>query len=75
MTELSDAEALRRMNELWRWAVKSKRPYFGYLLGTAILAFDMDRGPGKFDPPGATKGLQLDLVKRPRRGRPPKKRA
>ena len=74
MTDLSDAEALRRVNELWRWAIRKKRPYFGYLLATAILAFDMDGGTGKFEPPGQAKGMQIDTVKRPRRGRPPKKR-
>ena len=74
MTDFSDAEALRRVNEIWRWAIKTKRPYFAYLLAAAILAFDMDRGPGDFDPPGAAKGLAVDVAKRPRRGRPPKKR-
>jgi len=75
MTDFSDAEVLSRISELWRWAVKKKRPFFAYLLATAILAFDMDHGPGNFDPPGQIKGTQVDAaVKRPRRGRPPKKR-
>jgi hypothetical protein len=74
MTDFSDVEAQRRVTELWRWAVKKKRPYFAYLLATAILAFEMDRGPGNFEPPGAAKGVQLDAPKKPRRGRPPKRR-
>ena len=75
MTDFSDAEALRRVNDIWRWAVKAKRPYFAYLLAAAILAFEMDRGPGNFEPPGAAKGVTFDApIKRPRRGRPPKKR-
>lgn len=74
MTELSDTEALHRVTEIWRWAIKKKRPYFAYQLATAILAFEMDRGPGAFTPPGAAKGMDVDTVKRPRRGRPPKKR-
>ena len=75
MMELSDAEALNRVAEVWRWAVKKKRPYFAYLLAVAILSFEMDRGPGNFEPPGQAKGMQVDaVVKRPRRGRPPKKR-
>lgn len=74
MTDFSDAEALNRTTEIWRWAIKRKRPYFAYLIAAAILAFEMDRGPENFNPPGATKGLQLDHVKRPRRGRPPKKK-
>ncbi|MBI1212118.1 MAG: hypothetical protein GC190_11690 [Alphaproteobacteria bacterium] len=74
MTDFSEAEALNRVSEVWRWAVKKKRPFFAYLLATAILAFEMDRGPGNFDPPGQAKGTQVDVVKRPRRGRPPKKR-
>ena len=74
MSDLSDAEALHSVNEVWRWAVKKKRPYFAYLLAAAILAFDMDRGPGNFDPPGAGKGAHTDLIKKPRRGRPPKRR-
>lgn len=73
MTDFSDAEALRRVTEVWRWAAK-KKPYVGFLLGAAILAFEMDRGPGKFEPPGQIKGLDVASVKRPRRGRPPKKR-
>jgi hypothetical protein len=75
MSDLSDTEALHRVNELWRWAVRKKRPYFAYLLATAILAFEMDRGPGNFDPPGPARGITVDVVKRPRRGRPPKRRA
>lgn len=74
MMELSDAEALNRVAEVWRWAVKKKRPYFAYLLAVAFLSFEMDRGPGKFEPPGQAKGMQIDVAKRPRRGRPPKKR-
>jgi hypothetical protein len=74
MSDYSDAEALRRVNEIWRWAIKAKRPYFAYLVAAAILAFDMDGGPGNFDPPGTTKGLAVDVLKKPRRGRPPKKR-
>lgn len=74
MTDFSDVEALNRVSEVWRWAVKKKRPFFAYLLATAILAFDMDRGLSGFDPPGQIKGTQVDEVKRPRRGRPPKRR-
>jgi hypothetical protein len=73
MNEMTSADALRRLCEVWEWALASKRPYFGYLLGTAILAFDMDRGPGKFTPPN-TKPLRLDALKKPKRGRPPKQR-
>jgi hypothetical protein len=74
MTDFSDAEALNRVSDIWRWAVKKKRPYFAYLLASAILAFEMDRGPGKFEPPGQAKNMVVDAVKRPRRGRPPKRR-
>jgi len=73
MTDLSDAEVLRRVTEVWRWAAK-KKPYFAFVLGAAILAFEMDRGPGNFEPPGKAKGLEVDIVKRPRRGRPPKRK-
>ena len=73
-TNFSEAEALRRMREVWGWAIKAKRPYFAFLLGVAILSFDMDGGPGGFQPPGLTKGMQIEIVKRPRRGRPPKRR-
>ncbi len=72
MTNMSDTEALRRMREVWEWALKSKRPYFAYSLGTAILAFDMDRGPGNFVPPSAGKVMRPEAIKKPKRGRPPK---
>jgi hypothetical protein len=74
MTNMSDTEALRHMRETWEWALKSKRPYFAYLLGVAILAFDMDRGPGNFVPPGPAKVARPEMIKKPRRGRPPKQR-
>ena len=67
---------MRRLREVWSWAIDAKRPYFAFLLATAMLAFDMDRGPGKFEPPGLAKAapLPLPLLKKPRRGRPPKRR-
>jgi hypothetical protein len=70
---MSDAEALRHMRELWVWAVNSKRPYFAYLVAVALIAFDFDNGPGKFVPPGLARGIPVG-PKKPRRGRPPKKR-
>ena len=30
--------------------------------------------PGKFEPPGLAKGMSLELIRKPRRGRPPKER-
>ena len=72
MTNLNDAEALRRLREVWDWALKAKRPYFAYLLGAAILAFEMDRGPGSFVAPGLGKGMRPEVLKKPKRGRPPK---
>ena len=71
---MSDAEALRRVREVWSWAINAKRPYFAFLLAAAMVSFDMDRGPGKFEPPGLAKGSTLEVIKKPRRGRPPKRR-
>ena len=71
---MSDAEALRRVREVWSWAINAKRPYFAFLLAAAMVAFDMDHGPGKFEPPGLIKGTQVAASKKPRRGRPPKRR-
>ena len=72
---MSDAEALRRVREVWIWAINAKRPYFAFLLAAAMVAFGMDRGPGKFEPPpGLTKGTSVDVLKKPRRGPRPKRR-
>jgi hypothetical protein len=43
-----DAWALARIREVWEWAVKKDRHFIAYLLGMAILAFDLDAGDGKF---------------------------
>lgn len=71
-----DAEALRRLRELWEWAVKKDRPFLGFLIGMAILGFDMDRGGGDFGPRGKPhKDLApsfSDKVVPLKRGRPPK---
>jgi hypothetical protein len=69
---LTDTDALRRVREVWDWALRSNRPYFAYLLGAAIIAFEMDRGPGNFVAPGAAKGVRPEILKKPKRGRPPK---
>jgi hypothetical protein len=71
---INDAEALRRMREVWEWAIKAKRPVFAYLLGMAIIAFDMDHGTsGGFSLPPSAVSARIE-ARRPRRGRPPKKR-
>lgn len=71
---MDDGEALRRLRDVWSWAIAAERPYFAFLIAAAILAFDMDHGPGKFEPPGLAKGAPLPSIKKPRRGRPPKER-
>jgi hypothetical protein len=43
-----DAWAVARIREVWEWAVAMDRHFVAYLLGMAILAFDLDAGDGKF---------------------------
>jgi len=43
--------AIARIKEVWEWAVAQKRPFVAYLLGMAILAFEVDDGKGTFKAP------------------------
>lgn len=45
-----DKWAIARLREVWEWAVASKRHFVTYLIGMAILAFELDAGDGKFKP-------------------------
>lgn len=40
--------AIARLREVWEWAVAQNRHFVAYLLGMAILAFELDDGRGKF---------------------------
>lgn len=40
--------AVARLHEVWEWAVAQNRHFVAYLLGMAILAFELDDGRGKF---------------------------
>ena len=42
--------AIARLHEVWEWSVARKRHFVAYLLGMAILAFELDSGEGKFKP-------------------------
>ena len=46
----NDTWAIARIKEVWEWAVAQKRPFVAYLLGMAILAFELDDGKGGFKP-------------------------
>ena len=43
-----DAWALARLHDVWQWAIAQDRHFVAYLLGMAILAFELDQGDGKF---------------------------
>lgn len=43
--------AVARLREVWEWAVAQNRHFVAYLIGMAILAFELDDGRGKFKPP------------------------
>jgi hypothetical protein len=43
-----DGWAIARLREVWEWAVAQNRHFVAYLLGMAILAFELDDGRGKF---------------------------
>ncbi|MEQ1866275.1 MAG: hypothetical protein ABL996_16680 [Micropepsaceae bacterium] len=45
-----DKWAIARLREVWEWAVASNRHFVAYLLGMAILAFELDTGDRKFKP-------------------------
>ena len=45
-----DRWAVARIHEVWEWAVAQDRHFVAYLLGMAILAFELDDGSGKFKP-------------------------
>jgi hypothetical protein len=45
-----DKWAIARLREVWEWAVASNRHFVAYLLGMAILAFELDVGDRKFKP-------------------------
>ena len=43
-----DSWAIARLHEVWEWAVAQNRHFVAYLLGMAILAFELDGGDSKF---------------------------
>ena len=43
-----DKWAIARLREVWEWAIAQNRHFIAYLLGMAIIAFDLDDGKGKF---------------------------
>jgi hypothetical protein len=45
-----DKWAIARLREVWEWAVATNRHFVAYLLGMAILAFELDTGDRKFKP-------------------------
>jgi len=55
-----DTWAIARIKEVWEWAVAQKRPFVAYLLGMAILAFELDDGKGGFKSPKGPTPAQND---------------
>ncbi len=55
-----DTWAIARIKEVWEWAVAQKRPFVAYLLGMAILAFELDDGKGSFKSPKGPAPAQND---------------
>ena len=45
-----DKWAIACLREVWEWAVASNRHFVAYLLGMAILAFELDTGDRTFKP-------------------------
>jgi hypothetical protein len=45
-----DTWAVARLHDVWQWAIAQNRHFVAYLLGMAILAFELDDGDGKFKP-------------------------
>ena len=43
-----DKWAVARLRDVWEWAVAQNRHFVAYLIGMAILAFELDDGRGKF---------------------------